>query len=288
MARPSRTDSSAPTAEAGVEARSLDEKELSRRAFVKAAALFGAGGVLAAGGLVGLSSLARVSAASDLDTATAGDLALRQWAFVIDLRRCDGCGECTKGCQTMHHLPEGQEWIKVYTVTGAGGQTTSLPVLCQMCERAPCVQVCPVAATFKEPDGVVLIDQEVCIGCRMCMAACPYGVRTFNWQKPAALPSGVADSASPLFTAPQRQGTVGKCDSCAHRLREGDFPACVTSCSMEAIYVGDLVADVATNGRDTVVLSEFLRTNDAFRLKEELGTQPRVYYIAGHGQALDY
>jgi molybdopterin-containing oxidoreductase family iron-sulfur binding subunit len=80
---------------------------------------------------------------------------------------------------------------------------------------------------------------------------------------------------------------VGKCDSCAHRLREGDFPACVTACDMEAIYVGDLVADVATNGHETVVLSEFLRSNDAFRLKEELGTKPRVYYIAGHGQALE-
>jgi molybdopterin-containing oxidoreductase family iron-sulfur binding subunit len=243
---------------------------------------------MAAGGLAGLNSLKTVRAAEDLDGATKEDLAARQWAYVFDLRRCDGCGDCTKACQKMHHLPEGQEWIKVYTVTGAGGQSVSLPVLCQMCERAPCVQVCPVTATYKEPDGVVLIDQEVCIGCRMCMAASPYGVRVFNWQKPPALPAGVPESASPLFTAPQRQGTVGKCDSCAHRLRDGDFPACVTACSMEAIYVGDLVADVATNGRDTVVLSEFLRANDAFRLKEELGTEPRVYYIAGHGQALDY
>lgn len=288
MAGPGHTNTAAPGDDASTAAHPLDRRELSRRAFVKAAALVGTGGLLSAGGLAGLSSLARVSAASDLDTATAAELALRQWAYVIDLRRCDGCGECTKGCQRMHHLPDGQEWIKVYTVTGAGGQVISLPVLCQMCERAPCVQVCPVAATFKEPDGVVLVNQEVCIGCRMCMAACPYGVRVFNWDKPPALPDGVADSASPLFTAPQRQGTVGKCDSCAHRLREGDLPACVTSCSMEAIYVGDLVADVATNGRETVVLSDFLRANDAFRLKEELGTQPRVYYIAGHGQDLDY
>jgi dimethyl sulfoxide reductase iron-sulfur subunit len=264
-------------------------RELSRRAFVKAAGFFGAGGLLAGSGLLGIkSALDTVSAAEDLDTTSSAELAKRQWAFVIDLRRCDGCGACTTGCQRMHHLPEGQEWIKVYTVTGAGGQTVSLPVLCQMCERPPCVQVCPVAATYKEPDGVVLIDQEVCIGCRMCMAACPYGVRSFNWQAPPPLPAGVPESASPLFTVPQRQGTVSKCDSCAHRLREGDFPACVTSCSMEAIYVGDLVADVATNGRQTVVLSDFLRDNDAFRLKEELGTKPRVYYIAGHGQHVDF
>jgi molybdopterin-containing oxidoreductase family iron-sulfur binding subunit len=289
MAGPGHTRSARAASGTGAAERpERSQRELSRRAFVRAGALLGVGGFAAAGGLISLNSLARVSAAADLDTATATELALRQWAFVFDLRRCDGCGKCTTGCQKMHHLPEDQEWIKVYTVTGAGGQISSLPVLCQMCERPPCVQVCPVAATFKEPDGVILIDQEVCIGCRMCMAACPYGVRTFNWDKPPALPPGVAENASPLFTAPQRQGTVGKCDSCAHRLRDGDFPACVTSCSMEAIYVGDLVADVATNGRETVVLSEFLRANDAFRLKEELGTQPRVYYIAGHGQALDY
>jgi molybdopterin-containing oxidoreductase family iron-sulfur binding subunit len=287
MAGRSRTNPAVSGEKADDGGHPLDQHELSRRAFVKAAALFGAGGFLAAGGLVGLNSMARVSAAADLDTATAEELALRQWAFVFDLRRCDGCGRCTRGCQRMHHLPDDQEWIKVYTVTGASGQVYYLPVLCQLCENAPCVQVCPVVATFKAPDGVVLVDQEVCIGCRMCMAACPYGVRTFNWQKPAPLPAGVAESSSPLFTAPQRQGTVGKCDSCAHRLREGDFPACVTACDMEAIYVGDLVADVATNGHETVVLSEFLRSNDAFRLKEELGTKPRVYYIAGHGQALE-
>lgn len=287
MARPegASTGASAPDAR---DVPRLDDHEISRRAFVKAAALLGAGAFMAAGGLVGLSSLETVSAAQDFDNLTPADIAARQWAFVFDLRRCDGCGDCTTGCQRMHHLPADQEWIKVYEVTGAGGQNFSLPVLCQMCERPPCVQVCPVVATYKEPDGVIVIDQEVCIGCRMCMAACPYGVRLFNWHKPAELPAGVATSASPLFTTPQRQGTVGKCDSCAHRMREGDFPACVTSCSMEAIYVGDLVADVATNGRETVVLSEFLRANDAFRLKEELGTKPRVYYIAGHGQALDY
>jgi dimethyl sulfoxide reductase iron-sulfur subunit len=261
---------------------------MSRRAFVKAAGLFGASGLLAGAGLLGAkSALDTVTAAEDFAESSADELARRQWAFVIDLRRCDGCGACTTGCQRMHHLPEGQEWIKVHTITGAGGQAISLPVLCQMCERPPCVQVCPVGATYREADGVTLIDQEVCIGCRMCMAACPYGVRSFNWEQQPAVPAG-AESASPLFTAPQRQGTVSKCDSCAHRLRDGDFPACVTSCSMEAIYVGDLVSDIATNGRETVVLSEFLRSNDAFRLKEELGTQPRVYYIAGHGQDLEY
>ena len=287
MTQRGRPDPVGSAHEADPEERPIDQRELSRRAFVKATGLLGASGLLAAGGLLGVTSLTRIAAADDLDNASLEELAQRQWVFVFDLRRCDGCGKCTKGCQKMHFLPEDQEWIKVYTVIGAGGQITSLPVLCQMCEQPPCTKVCPVVATYRESDGVVLIDQERCIGCRMCMAACPYGVRVFNWRRPPEVPAAL-QSTSPLFTAPQRQGTVGKCDSCAHRLREGEFPACVTSCSMEAIYVGDLVADVATNGRETVVLSDFLRTNDAFRLKEELGTQPRVYYIAGHGQALDY
>jgi molybdopterin-containing oxidoreductase family iron-sulfur binding subunit len=254
----------------------------SRRSFVKAIGLLGIAGVSGSA-----FALERVGAAEDLETAPARDLLDHQWTFVIDLRRCDGCGKCTTGCQEMHHLPKDQAWIKVYEMPDAAGGTFAMPVLCQMCERAPCVQVCPVGATYHEPDGAVLIDQSVCIGCRMCMAACPYGVRVFNWGPPAVVDPEV-ESTSPLFTVPQRQGTVSKCDNCVHALRDGGYPACVASCSMDAIYVGDFVRDVATNGRETIVLSDFLRENDAFRYKDELGTEPRVYYIAGHGQDLDY
>ena len=210
-----------------------------------------------------------------------------QWAFIIDLRRCDGCGGCTKGCQKMHYLPKEQEWIKVYHLEDPSGGDYFLPVLCQMCERPPCVQVCPVAATFQTPSGPILVDQSICIGCRMCMAACPYGVRYFNGQDPPPVPPEARHDGE-LLQIPQVRGTVGKCDSCMHATLENELPACVESCQMEAIYIADFHTDVATNGRETVGLSQYLRENDVFRLKEELGTEPRVYYVAGHGQDLEY
>lgn len=231
--------------------------------------------------------LTRVSAMEDLERAQAQKDLVPQLAFVIDLRLCDGCGDCTEGCQIAHHLPKSDEWIKVYELTATSGQTFFMPVLCQLCQNPPCVRVCPVGATFSDESGVVLIDQDICIGCRICMAACPYGVRIFNWDDPAEVPEEFY-SDSPGFTVPQTRGTVSKCDGCLHLLRENKFPACVDACRMEAIYVGDLVEDVASNGHSTVVLSQFLRENDAFRFKEEAGTEPRVYYIAGHGQDWDF
>lgn len=254
---------------------------LSRRQLLAA---IGAAGAIAAVP----STFDRVYAAEDLDAADAGTTATaHRWVFVFDLRRCDGCKDCIAGCQKMHHLPESQEWIKVYELTDATGGDYFLPVLCQLCDNPPCVRVCPVKATYSTDDGLIVIDQDICIGCRMCMAACPYGVRTFNWEDPPEVPE-FQRSATPEYRIPQVKGTVGKCDACIHALRNGGLPGCIEACSMDAIYVGDLVEDAATNGRETVVLSQFLRDNDAFRLKEEIGTETRVYYIAGHGQDLDY
>lgn len=208
--------------------------------------------------------------------------------MVIDLRRCDGCEKCTQACQAMHHTPEDVEWIKVYELKNAAGDTYYMPRPCMQCANAPCYNVCPVGATFYSEDGVVLIDQDRCIGCRLCMVACPYNARYFTWDDPPAVEAASLEHPTgPEFPVPQQKGTVSKCVFCVHRLREAKLPACVEACTMQAIYIGDWEKDLATNGRETVVLSEFLKANDAFRLKEELNTQPSVYYIAGHGQDLE-
>ncbi len=255
---------------------------LSRRRFLRglgiAGLVAGAGGAAARLGPLGGAERAAGAEA---------DLAKRQWAMVFDLRRCDGCKKCTKACQKMHYLPEGQEWIKVYELEDATGQKYFLPRPCMQCENPPCVKVCPVGATYRVADGVTLVDQDRCIGCRMCMAACPYDARTFTWDDPPEAPASL-QGPSPEFPVPQQKNTAGKCVLCVHNIRYGKLPACVEACSMEAIYLGDFNADLTTNGRETVRLSELMKSNDAFRLKEELNTRPRVYYLAGHGQHVNF
>lgn len=212
----------------------------------------------------------------------------RQWAFLVDLRRCDGCKACTVACQKEHYLPKDQEWIKVLSETDSEGLKTYFVRLCQMCENPPCLKVCPTAATFKRDDGVVLIDQSKCIGCRMCMVACPYEARYFNYNEPLKPPTPFSNPM-PEFPVPQQKGTVGKCILCIHNAEKGKVPYCVDACTMDALYIGDLNSDVMTNGSGmTYQLSKYLYDNDAYRYKEELNTSPRVWYVAGHGQNLEF
>jgi molybdopterin-containing oxidoreductase family iron-sulfur binding subunit len=256
---------------------------LTRRQFLTGAgalALFGAAGAVGAGGLFEK----KVSAATGQSEPASQT---NQWCLVFDLRLCDGCKECVGACQKEHYHPKEMQWIKVYEMQGPLGQTYFQPTTCMQCENAPCVKVCPTGASFKTADGVTLVDQEKCIGCRMCMAACPYGARTFNWNDYPAVPSTLP-KPTPEFPVPGKKGTVGKCEFCLHNTRVGKLPACVSSCSMRAAWVGDLVSDIAVNPDERVKLSDLLKNNDAFRLKEELNTRPRVYYIAGHAQNYQY
>lgn len=257
-------------------------KVLSRRN------LLGTLGVAVAGGALTMVSYrdeAQAATAPTAVTASKKPKTEHAWCMVIDLRTCDGCRGCTMACQQRHGLREEQTWIKVYEMPDSTGGTFHMPRPCMMCEDAPCMYVCPVGATLRTDEGLVLVDTDTCVGSRACMAACPYEARYFNWKDP------LPPKRLPMPSTPQmpvaKKGTVGKCVLCADRLPQGELPACVSACPMGVLYVGDLVADVAVNGvGNTVVLSEFLRANDAVRYKEELGTNPRVYYILGHGQNL--
>ena len=214
----------------------------------------------------------------------------RQWVMVFDLRKCEGCvtqdkpPQCAEGCHAEHFVPRGQDWIRIFRVETPGGNSYFLPRPCMQCENAPCQNVCPVGATFRNKQGVVLIDHDKCIGCRLCMAACPYSARSFNWGQPENPPGATFAKYSPEYPVPHRKGTAEKCMLCAHRTKDGKLPACAEACPMNAIYLGDLTEDVATNGKEVVQLSRLLADRNAFRLKEELGTRPRVWYLPGHGQ----
>ena len=262
LERASRPNGTSAKTEAGV----------SRRSFI--------GKVFIAAGAVTLGSKT-VAFADDVVAADNADAP--QWAMVIDLERCDGCKECTTACQETHFTGD-QEWIKVFEVKDEAGNTVFLPRPCMQCENAPCLNVCPVGATFRNENGTVLIDHELCIGCRFCMAACPYDARSFNWGEPENPPGATFAKYSPEFPVPHRKGTVDKCMFCAHNAMNGQLPACASACSMSAIWFGDLKADIATNGLETVQLSWLLSERNAYRLKEELGTSPRVWYLPGHGE----
>lgn len=261
-----------------------DEQRMSRRQLLT---------YLGATGVTGLAAALIPVVKGKVDETSAGasePKRLRRWKMVFDLRRCDGCTgtgrppQCTQACIQQRIVPEGMQWLQVYQYDLAGGGTQFVPTLCMQCQNAPCVNVCPVGATFHTPEGVVLIDQERCIGCRLCMVACPYERRFFNWRDPVIPPQAKFAEYNVETQIPARRGTVMKCDFCPEHPRNGSLPYCVQACPNQAIYYGDEEEDLATNGREVVKFSKFLSENQAYTLKAELGTKPSVYYIPGHGQ----
>jgi len=211
----------------------------------------------------------------------------RRWIMVIDLAKCDGCGHCTMACSKMHFVPPDRQWIKVLRMQESEETAPYFfPQPCYQCDNPPCTKVCPVDATFKRQYGIVLIDNERCIGCRFCMAACPYGARSFNWGHPKDPPEAAAEVYSPEHGFPRRIGTVEKCDFCPDMAAQGMLPACTSGCPMGAIYYGDENEDAVTNSfGETERLSKLLLDRSGSRHLEELGTKPRVYYLPPKNRA---
>ena len=201
--------------------------------------------------------------------------------MVVDLAACDGCGNCTQVCAKAHFVPADREYMRVFKMQDSHDEAPYwFPRPCFHCDDPPCARVCPVGATFKRDDGIVLIDNERCIGCRFCMAACPYSARVFNWSPPHNSTAAVARGYSPEWGYPRRVGTVEKCDFCADMAKEGKLPHCVNTCAMEALWFGDENEDAVTSSKGTTMrLSKLLRDRAGFRYMEELGTKPRVYYL---------
>lgn len=232
----------------------------------------------------------------DLKRALARPRGPRRWVMVIDQRRCIGCHACTVSCIAENKLPPGVVYRPVLEEeTGSYPRVgrRSLPRPCMQCDEPPCTGVCPVGATRKQAEGVVTIDYQQCIGCRSCIAACPYGARTFDAGEDytqgtvgeAAALAGQARAGamerSPMFEYGQAVarrkdaspiGKVRKCHFCLHRLAEGFLPSCVSSCVGRATAFGD-------ESDPESLVARLAALPNAVRLKEDLGTAPRVRYL---------
>jgi Fe-S-cluster-containing dehydrogenase component len=208
-----------------------------------------------------------------------------RWGMVIDTTKCarqPNCTKCIDACRQAHNIPvipdprREVRWIWKDSFEHAfreeeAGYPEARPgpvmLLCNQCDNPPCTRVCPTQATWKREDGIVAMDWHRCIGCRYCMAACPYGSRSFNWMDPRPY----IHTVNPQFPT-RTKGVVEKCNFCAERLAVGQQPLCVESCPEKALVAGNL-ADPASPIR------ELLRTRRTVRRKPELGTRPQVFYI---------
>jgi Fe-S-cluster-containing dehydrogenase component len=258
----------------------MTNEKVSRRDFVKGITKAFLGGIVLYGGIRGV--LGRSALAASEQGLDDYDWEAHSWGFAVDITKCIGCGRCVVACKEENHVPWEPEfnrtWVERYVITEDGevfGDSPNggrdgfsaehhnvkyenldirksffVPKLCNQCEKPPCVQVCPVGATYATKDGVVLIDRSHCIGCRYCIQSCPYGARFFLHE----------------------YGVVDKCTWCYHRITKGLLPACVEVCPAGARVFGDL-SDPESQIR------RLLRHETVNTLKPDLGTKPKIFYI---------
>ena len=202
----------------------------------------------------------------------------RKFVMVIDLAKCKNARKCVEKCQKAHNLDYNEEFLKVQLIRdNPEAQPYWFPKPCFHCDSPPCVTVCPTGATFKRDDGIVLVDNERCIGCKFCVTSCPYSARIFNWGHKDKFDSETA--YSPETSIPASEGTIMKCDFCPDLLRQGELPHCAKACPMGVIYFGDKNEDIVTNGEETVQFSKLINERAGYRYLEHLGTKPNVYYL---------
>ena len=208
----------------------------------------------------------------------------------MNLSICVGCRKCAEAChiENNHDRKSNNSYIRVLEMDKGSLDLENgranydgpvpkknkfyMPVQCHQCDAPPCVDVCPVEATWKEPDGIVAIDYNWCIGCRYCEAACPYHARRFNWEKPQVPKEEITPVQGYLSNRIRPQGVMEKCTFCMHRTREGRMPACLEACPTGARVFGNLL-DPSSEIRWV------LENKRVFVLKEEVGTKPNFFYF---------
>ena len=223
------------------------------------------------------------------------------FAYGLDLDRCNGNRLCVQACVEENNQSRAGgggdsnhpiEWIEVFEIPKDKGVDLDhgnryydheqvpapgafyLPVQCQQCDNPPCVKVCPVEATWKEPDGIVVIDYDWCIGCRCCMSACPYGARHFNWAEPNLPAEEMNPNTHVVGNRPRPRGVVEKCTFCIQRTRHGRYPACHDACPTGARVFGNLLDP-------TSEVRQLIERKRVFILKAELNTRPSFFYFYG-------